>query len=117
MEKLLEKMCKMMKELFFKSFGQEDSSFSDHNTLPVDSLHKWQKIITMSKPGILDFRNADAANQLEYTWNELSSRGFIMDHGDVFVKDSVSGILYARSVDPTLSCDYEYNFVSIRDTE
>jgi len=109
------KICNILKEMFFKSYGDSTNSKSVTTTLPASS--DWQAVMLISTSSILYFRNKDAANEVEFTFNETDVVGAQIKEDTAVVLDNVSGTLFARVVDNTTTATINISVVALRTSD
>lgn len=111
----LQKLCVMMQEFFFASYGDSTTSVMGDISLPASS--DWQQISSISTPCIFRLRNMDSADEIMITWDRTKDGGIKVAAGGIEVYDGVSGVIYARVVDPATTAVINVGVIAKRTTE
>ncbi len=106
----LQKLCSMLKELFFASYGDsQDSAGGDLYLAPGTD---WIQIASVNNPCILMFRNLDPIAELMITWRKENSTGYRIAADTSFILDGVSGIIYCKPADPLVGLNINFLIIS-----
>ena len=108
----LQKLCGMIRDLFFSAFGDNVLSGCGDYTVPDDT--DWHLFASVSNPCILTVRNLDPANEVYITWNDKSVYGKRIPADSEYIFDRVTGNVFAKVVTPGATVDINFMVVSQR---
>lgn len=112
MEEIFQWLCGALKDLFFKGFGDYRDTQGGDVTCPASS--EWQVLVSMNKPCTLYIRNLDASNEVMITWNRDNSIGAKIKADKAIVLDNVTGLVYVRTVNSTLTASVNYLAIALK---
>lgn len=110
---VLQSICNRITEFFFKGFGHPSDSKGTSGTLPIDATQKWIPIVGISTPAIVRIANTDAANTLEYTFNDKDTEGAWLPKQTIEHIEPIKGYLYMRSLDATKTCEFNVYIIAL----
>lgn len=111
----LQKLCVMLQDIFFASYGDPNESVFGDFSLPASS--DWSQIASITNPCILYVRNLDAVDEVMITWDKDTSVGMRLPASAVMLLDCVSGVIYAKVSDPAATASINVGVISKRITE
>ena len=110
-----QKLCAIFQDFFYDSYG--DNTDSGGGDLTLQASTEWVQIASLSKPCILTFRNMSAANEVMLSWSNASPIGIKIPADSIAVIEPVSGIIYAKVVDPATTAAINFYVIVKRTHE
>ena len=113
----LAKICRMLRDMFFWSYGDPSQSLCKDLTLPSLDPKAWTLIASIPKSSILVIRNLDAVEEIEITSNENDTVGMRIAADTVYGFERFSGNLYGRSYSVSTQVDINIGIFGLRTTD